>query len=61
MVNSYGGEPFHNIVINDLEDKALMLQEYRRDTPMYLLRKSDDHSGIYEKAYFHDIAVYIPL
>ena len=39
-VHHYGGEPFHNIIINDLDDRGLELQEYRYDTPLYLIRKS---------------------
>lgn len=37
-VHQYGGEPFHNILINDLDITGLELQEYRYDTPLYLLR-----------------------
>jgi hypothetical protein len=39
IVHSYGGEPYHNIVINDLNSYGLELLEYRYDTPMYLYRK----------------------
>ncbi len=38
MVNFYAGEPYHNIVINDLDDYGLELLEYRYDVPMYLYR-----------------------
>lgn len=38
-VHVYGKEPFHNIIINDLEDFGLELLEYRYDTPLYLYRK----------------------
>lgn len=38
-VHQYGGEPFHNIVINDLDATGLELQEYRYDSPLYLLRR----------------------
>lgn len=41
IVHTYGGEPYHNIVINDLEMTGLELLEYRYDTPMYLYRKPD--------------------
>ena len=37
-VHQYGGEPFHNIIINDLEEMGLELQEYRYDIPMYIWR-----------------------
>lgn len=39
MVHAYAGEPFHNIIINDLETVGLILQEYRYDKPMFLFRK----------------------
>lgn len=38
MIHQYGNEPFHNIIINDLDEQGLVLQEYRYDTPMYLFR-----------------------
>lgn len=37
MVHEYGKEPYHNIVINDLEDTGVELMEYRGDNPLYLL------------------------
>ena len=39
MVHAYAGEPFHNIIINDLEKYGMTLQEYRYNDPMFLLRK----------------------
>ena len=39
MVHAYAGEPFHNIIINDLEQYGMTLQEYRYNEPMFLLRK----------------------
>ncbi len=41
-VHQYGNEPFHNIVINDLEDMGLELLEYRYDVPMFLFREVND-------------------
>ena len=38
-VHHYAGEPYYNIVINDLDAYGLELLEYRYDTPMYLYRK----------------------
>lgn len=38
-VHVYAGEPFHNIIINDLDTCGIELLEYRYDTPMYLYRK----------------------
>ena len=43
MVHTYGGEPYHNIIINDLDTYGLELLEYRYDTPMYLYRKSNSY------------------
>ena len=41
-VHQYGNEPFHNIIINDVDDLGLELLEYRYDEPMYLIRESLD-------------------
>lgn len=43
MIHTYGGEPYHNIIINDLDTYGLELLEYRYDTPMYLYRKSNSY------------------
>ena len=39
-VHVYGGEPLHNIVINDVDNYGLELLEYRgsEDKPMYMIR-----------------------
>ena len=34
-IHTYAKEPYHNIVINDLEDYGLELLEYRGDKPLY--------------------------
>ena len=36
-LHAYVLEPYHNIVINDLDETAVELLEYRGDTPLYLL------------------------
>ena len=41
LVHTYAGEPYYNIVINDLDTYALELLEYRYTTDMYLYRKAD--------------------
>lgn len=41
-VHTYGGEPYHNIIINDLDTYGLELLEYRLDNPMYLYRELDE-------------------
>ena len=38
-VHAYAREPYHNIIINDLDDAAVELLEYRGDTPLYLTRE----------------------
>ena len=40
-VHTYAKEPYYNIIINDLEEKALELLEYRGEDPIYLLRDSN--------------------
>lgn len=42
-VHHYGGEPFHNIIINDLDKKASELLEYKYDTPLYLIEKDGNN------------------
>lgn len=39
MVHTYGGEPYWNIIINDLDTYGLELLEYRYDIPMFLYRQ----------------------
>ena len=46
-VHTYAGEPYWNIIINDLETYGLELLEYRYDTPMYLYRDADPDTGIF--------------
>jgi hypothetical protein len=41
-VHVYGGEPLHNIIINDLDTYGLELLEYRYNIPMYLYRAVND-------------------
>ena len=38
-VHQYGGEPFHNIIIEDLDESALELLEYRADDPAYAFKE----------------------
>jgi hypothetical protein len=44
VVHLYGGEPLHNIIINDLDMSGLELLEYRYDIPMYLYREYNSPS-----------------
>ena len=41
MLHTYALEPYHNIIINDLDDIGLELLEYRGDEHMYLLYDID--------------------
>ena len=50
MLHAYALEPYHNIVINDLEEKGLELLEYRGETPLYLAY--DIGRGEYTQMYF---------
>lgn len=36
-VHEYAGEPWHNIILNDLDDCGLELLEYRGETPLYFV------------------------
>lgn len=46
-VHTYGKEPYHNIIINDLDDYGLELLEYRGDTPLYMLY--DENAHLYDQ------------
>ena len=50
MVHKYGNEPFHNIVINDLDDNGLQLLDYKGTDDIYLLKNVN--SGLYEQVIF---------
>ena len=49
-VHTYAGEPYWNIIINDLYAYGLELLEYRYDTPMYLYRDADPDTGMFHNA-----------
>jgi hypothetical protein len=53
-VHTYGKEPYHNIVINDLSKYGLELLEYRGDQPLYLL--FNEEAGIYDQMITKDNA-----
>ena len=46
-VHVYGKEPYHNIIINNIEDYGLELLQYRGDEAFYLLYSEDE--GIYDQ------------
>ena len=45
LLHTYAQEPYHNIVLNDIEDSGLELLEYRGDTPIYMFY--DTETGEY--------------
>jgi len=59
-VHVYGHEPYHVIIIKDLETYGLELLEYRYDEPLYLVRakgKNNDFENNYFNAYFDKVCV----
>ena len=47
-VHTFGKEPYHNIIINDVDDYGTELLEYRGDTPIYFFKSinEDAYSNI---------------
>ena len=45
VVHTYGGEPYHNIIINDLNTYGKELLEYRLEVPAYIYKKDEDTSN----------------
>ena len=60
-VHTYGGEPYHNIIINDLDTYGLELLEYRYDTPLYLYRPADEDTPLYTNVMIENDDVLIHL
>ena len=53
MLHAYGQEHYHNILINDLDEAAVELLEYKGDTPIYLLNQRVlEENGIYSSIGF---------
>ena len=50
MVHKYGNEPFHNIIVNDLDDTALILLDYNGDNDIYLFKNVE--TGLFENVVF---------
>lgn len=50
MVHKYGGEPFHNIVVNDLDDNGLIMLDYNGDNDIYLFKNVEN--GLFENVVF---------
>ena len=45
LIHVYGKEPYHNIIINDLDITGLELLEYRYNVPAYFWREYEDAKG----------------
>lgn len=54
MLQQYGNESLHNIIIEDLEDYGLQLLEYRGEGSLYLVRRWDQ--DFYSNIYIQDMA-----
>ena len=50
MVHKYGGEPFHNIVVNDLDDNSLIMLDYNGENDIYLFKNVK--TGLFENVLF---------
>lgn len=48
MIHHYAGEPYYNIIINDLDEYAVELLEYRYDDDLYLYRDVSADTVYYE-------------
>ena len=46
LVYEFGEEPYHNIVINDLQEDAVELLEYRYNVPMFLYKSQENKSDL---------------
>jgi hypothetical protein len=57
MVHAYGGEPYHNIVIKDLDTLGLELLEYRYEN-MPLIMYRTEESNTYSNIAFMDWDMY---
>ena len=51
MVHKYANEPFHNIIINDLDKNATQLLNYKGNNDIYLLRNVE--TGLFENVLFN--------
>ena len=51
MIHKYAGEPFHNIIMNDLDDNAKITLNYNGDDNIYLLKNVD--TGLFENVLFN--------
>jgi hypothetical protein len=52
LIHNYAGEPYNNIIINDLDTYGLELLEYRYEQDLYLFREVN--SAIYDGGILDD-------
>lgn len=57
-IHVYAHEPYHKIIIKDLDSYGLELLEYKYDEPLYLIRKNNQNN--YFNAYFDMPCEYLP-
>lgn len=50
LIHKYGGEPFHNIIVNDLDDNSLIMLNYNGDNDIYLFKNIK--TGLFENVVF---------
>ena len=50
VIHKYGGEPFHNIIVKDLDDKGLIMLDYNGDNDIYLFKNVQ--TGLFENVIF---------
>ena len=58
-IHHYGNEPFYNIIINDLDNMGRELQEYKLDTPLYLIRPENDTLQYFQGTLNGDMKIWI--
>ena len=44
IVNIFGGESLHNIILNDIDKYAVELLRYKGDSPMYMFKNTKDNT-----------------
>ena len=58
-LHSYALEPYHNIIINDLDIAGLELLEYRGEDPLYLLYNVRTNEFVQPLKHNYDKVVYL--
>ena len=64
LIHTYAREPYHNIIINDLDAYGLELLEYRYETPMFLYseyNEDDIIQPLYKNAFLQNNTMRIKL